>query len=317
MNARQMYRSLSEEQKEILKERKIDGPRTVQELIALIEPLALHDEDADKWRWAIGCATPFAHAATGISAVLTLMIPALGIPLLIFLTLSISFTIAKMWLGRFDLSNNLREFALPFFMDLKENVAPGDRIEVALDLRPPTHESKVLLRKRPYRGGGAWKVVETHFQDPWLQGTARLFDGSTLHWNVEDLLIELKRFEVTRRNLKTRKSLLGKFKYSKQSLISIRLSLPTKDYDVAEASGTTDVEVEQTWESINVKVVRKCESETIEPPPLSVLLDAISEAYRQIRPARQEDGIVSGPWKSLRDPYHPEQPNGGGRPVKG
>lgn len=301
MNALQTYRSLSEEQKEILKERKIGGSRTVQELIALIEPLALHDEEADKWRWTIGCAAPFAYAATGISAVLTLMIPALGVPLLIFLTLSISFTIAKMWLGRFDLSNNLREFALPFFMDLKENVAPGERIDVALDLRPPTHESKVLLRKK-YRGGGAWKVVETHFQDPWLQGTARLFDGSTLHWNVEDLLIEIKRYEVTESHYRSKRSLLAKFKYNKQSLISIRLSLLKKDYDVAEASGSTDVEVEQTYESINVKVVRKCESDSIEPPPLSVLLDAVAEAYRQVSPAPQKDAIVSRPWKSLRDP---------------
>jgi hypothetical protein len=282
MSARQTYRSLSGEQKGILKERKVQGSRTVTELIALIEPLALHDEATDNWRWAIGCAAPFAYAATGISAVLTLMIPALGVPLLVFLILSISFTMIRMWLGRFDLSNNLREFALPLFMDLKENVAPGEEIDVALDLRPPTHESKVLTRKK-YRGGGAWRVVETHFQDPWLQGTARLFDGSTLHWNVEDLLVELKRYEVRRSHYRRKRSLLAKFKYSKQSVISIRLSLPGRDYEIAGSSGTADVEVEQTYQSINVKVVRKWESETIEAPPLSVLLDAVSEAYRQVR----------------------------------
>lgn len=286
MNALRTHRSLSDEQKTILKERKIDGSRTVQEFIALIEPLATHDEDADKWRWAIGCAAPFAYAAAGVSAVLTLMIPLLGVPLLVFLALSIAFTIARTWLGRFDLSNNLRGFALPFFMNLEENAAPGGEIDVALDLRPPTHKSKIVHREK-YRGGGAWKVVETHFEDSWFQGTAPLFDGSTLHWNVEDRLIELKRYEVTERRNKQGRSLLAKFKYNKQSVVSIRLSLPRKGYEIAEVSGTPEVEVEQTYESIDVKVVRKYQSETNEPIPLSVLLDAVSEAHRQIRPVRR------------------------------
>jgi hypothetical protein len=290
MTAPQTSRSLSDEQKKILKERQFAGSRPLEDLITLIEPLALHDEGADKWRWAFGCAAPFAYAATGISAVLTLMIPALGIPLVIFLTASIALTIAKTWLGRFDLSNNVRGLALPFFMDLKEK-APGSRIEVTLDLRPPNHQSKVLLRKKPYRGGGYWRVVETHFHDPWFKGTARLTDGGTLQWNVEDLLIELRRYEVRRRsNRRSGRSLLARMKYSRQSMISVRLSLPRKDYVVVEASGTTDVEVEQTALDINVNIVRKHESETIEPPPASILLDAVAEAYRQVRPASQEMG---------------------------
>mgnify|MGYP006145516325 CR=1 FL=1 len=86
------YRSLTAEQKEILKARRVETERPAEELVTLLRGLALYDSKADKLRTRFGCgagigfvlafASIFLGAVLPFAFVLTLLLVGLHVGLL-------------------------------------------------------------------------------------------------------------------------------------------------------------------------------------------------------------------------------------------
>ena len=279
------YKSLTPEQKTILQEKQLNANRTPGELISLLRPLAEYDKLSDTVRTKFGCTAAFLFLASFVGFAVTAATPILAIPLfLILFGGAVFLTITTVKLSKLDVSNNMREFAVPILAILREDITPGETVQVRLDLRSPTHKDKLVDKSAPYEAGVYHKVIDSNFEDPWFEGDAELADGSRLHWSVVDQIKEMS---------KTKKTPRGKYKtktkYKKRSLMSVQVALPEKRYGLVDRSpgGDAKLQIKEGEKRTSFKLSRTYKTNTIDPMPPSALIDLIAEAYRRTGPAAQ------------------------------
>jgi hypothetical protein len=280
MDAWKIYRSLNPEQKQILAQKQLDVDRPVDELLALLKPLAECDTVANKVQTRFGCTF-------GIMIVLTfagvILFSNLGWGALTFalLLLLVGVTAASgwfwLWLRGIDVSNNLRSFVVPVLALFREDIDPKSPVRLRLDLSKPTAAPKKTGESEPFKQGVYHKVVDSTYVDPWMSAEAVLVDGTRLRWSVTDRIRERKK---TKRN--ARGKYKSKTKYRKVTDVEVQLAMRTKTYAVAEAEVTSD------GKRSKVEVQRSVRSDSLDPVDPRALIDAITDVYRSARPVNKE-----------------------------
>jgi hypothetical protein len=281
MNLWQTYRSLTDEQKRILKEKQLSTTKPVGELLALLQPLADYDRLGDRLRTRLGCT--FAAALVLGTIILLVAASKLGaVPLALLALIIVALAVFsgagwRMTRGN-DLSDNLRAFALPVLALLREDIDRAQPMQIRLDLRAPLSPEKKIRELPPAAQGVYHKVIESHFVDPWFDASATLGDGSRLHWNVVDTIRERRKTKKTPRGkIKT------KTKYAKKTEIDVALAMKKKSYDVAPVD---DASIKDGANRNDIRLRRTVESSDLNAPDPKSLIDALTAIYRSAVPAK-------------------------------
>lgn len=284
MNAWQAHRSLTPEQKQLIASKTIDLDRKPDELITLLTPVASYDSVVDKMRKPLGC--------TGCAAVVA-CIPLFfffassdwqawmyGVAFAAVLVVAIAALVGWRWTNKVDLSDNLRGTALPLLNIFREDFARDEPVHLRLDLRPPTDKTKQVSVGEPYKHGAYYKVIDTMYADPWMDGEAVLQDGSAMKWSIVDSIRERKK---TKRN--ARGKIKSKTKYTKKTKIEVSVALRTKTYAITPAG---DSEIKRGEKKNVVTVERRIRTAALDPIHPTAFVELVANVFQRVRPAEKE-----------------------------
>ncbi len=277
MNVIQAWRSLNSEQKSILRDKRLELNRPIDELLALLKPLAACDAMVDKSRTRLGCTFGVAIVLTIVAAFTLGMIAAL-----VMLAVTFALGYLYFWMNRIDVSNNFREFVIPVLTVFREDIEPAHPVHLTLDLSSPTTAAKKQSEKPPYKHGAYHKIIETLYLDPWMSAEALLVDGTKLSWRVTDSIRERKK---TKRN--ARGKYKTKTKHLKKTELEVSLRLRKKTYDLtapAHADVTSDAKRNV------VEMEQKIRTPSLDPIDPRALIDLVANVYRNARVAKREVG---------------------------
>ena len=275
MNVIQAWRSLSSEQKGILRDKRLELNRPIDELLALLKPLAACDAMGDKSRTRLGCTFAVAIVLTIVAAF------TLGpIAAVVMLAVTIALGYFYFWMKRIDVSNNFREFAIPVLTVFREDIEPAQPVHLTLDLASPTAASKKREEKPPYKQGAYHKVIETTYVDPWMSAEALLVDGTRLSWSITDSIRERQK---TKRN--ARGKYKTKTKHLKKTDLEVSLRLRKKTYDLTTPG---DAEVTSDAKRNVVVMERQIRTPSLDPIDPRALIDLVAKVYRNARVAKKE-----------------------------
>jgi hypothetical protein len=285
MNVLTAYRSLGAEQKQILRDKKVDLSRPIDEILALLRPLAACDKVADKSRTKMGCSFGIGIV---LSIVLLIVLSNVGwsavtlLVLAVFVAVVIGLGVLYFFTRRIDLSNNFRSFSLPVLSLMREDFDASKPVNLRMNLDPPTASSKKTAESAPYNKGVYHKIIDTTYVDPWMTVSAVLVDGTKLSWNVTDEIRERK---------KTKKNPRGKYKtktkYRKKTDIEVEMALLKKAYSMTPS---TDSALTSDAKRHKVSLERKVRSESLDPLDPRVLIDVVANVYRNTRKPVKEAG---------------------------
>jgi len=284
MSVIQVWRSLNAEQKQILVDKRIDASRSVDELLALMKPLAACDTLADKSRTKLGCSFALAIVIT-IVAFFFLTNVSFAVAViggLVLAAVAIALGYFYFWTKKIDISNNFRQFVIPVLSVFREDIDPGRPVNIKLDLSSPTHKTKLQSESEPYKHGVYHKVIDSIYRDPWMEADAVLVDGTKLSWSVTDVIRERKK---TKRN--ARGKYKTKTKYSKKTNLEVSVGLRRKTYDV---SAPADAELSSDEKRSVVKVERQIQSVSLDPIVPRALVDLVADVYRNASLTKKEAG---------------------------
>jgi hypothetical protein len=243
------FKALTAEQQAIVRDRRVAGERSADDWLKLLGPVAEFDRQADATREGGGGFW------------------------------------ARRYARKHDVPNGLRWFAVPLTLILREDQDPEKPLALRIDLSGPLQPQKLVNTSQPYRKGAYHKVVDSFYDDTWLEGHAHFADGADVHFTVTDHV---------RSSSKTKRSASGKTKRKtkskKKSQLSVTLSVPKRNYTLA--AGGRDVPKEAVKDGSNRTVV-KLSGTMPQPnadavPPIRMLLELISGAYERVEPARRK-----------------------------
>lgn len=273
------WKSLTPEQQLVIKTKQIDVNRTPEEILQLLTSLAEYDRIGDRRRKQFGISAGLLLVAMFIAFFVLRGDQFSAWAKLILGAGSLTCFIVWRKLKGLDLSNNLRGFALPFLVLLREDMEKDQKGHIKLDLRPPTHPSKRQKQSPKYAAGAYYKIIDTFYLDPWLEGTARLADGCSLRWEIVDHIIERRK---SKRNARGKHK--TKTKYKKKTEMRVQVGLPSASYQLAPAPGGEGVEVKSGEKRDTVKLEREIKSDSLEPLDPRSFIDLVAEAYRRAVP---------------------------------
>lgn len=253
---------LNDEQKGIVHAKAVSLNRPIDDLIALLAPIAKSDALTDKQRTKFGCSAALAFIA---SIVAILLAPGkLGIGLfLVLLGAGIALVVLYRRSKSEDLSDNLRVTALPMLVALRDDFS-SDPVSLKLDLRAPTAKEKKTGEEK---STGMMKTVVTTYVDPWLTCEATLADGSRMQWSVVDHIRERKRWK---------KSVSGKYKQKTKLKKKVEVDAELRPNKKTYAA---------PGDEKKLTVSKKIERGDGAPVPPGVILSVLTELYAQVQPA--------------------------------
>jgi hypothetical protein len=246
------FKALTPEQQAIVNDRRIDGQRPVDEWLELLTAVAEFDARSDELR------------------------------------VSQAGFFTRRFARKHDVPNGLRTFALPLLPILREDHDPDAPLELKLDLTGPDQGHKQTGQGDPYSKGRYHKIVDTFYDDPWLEGHARFVDGADVRFSVTDHV---------RASRKTKRSTSGKIKHKtknkKKTELAVTVSFPARNYAVASqpapAVAVRKEAVQPGEDRTVVKLTR-----VIEPPSYwafpepEQLLELLGSAYARVDPSRRK-----------------------------
>src|ERR1051325_10931603 len=133
---------LNSEQSNIVREKQVSLHQPINDLLAILGPIAQYDTAIEVSRRNVGCAAAVAIVA---GVVMLFFVWWIGIPLL-----AAGVVLLIVWNKKKaeDISDNLRKCAVPLLVALREDFS-GDPIELKLDLRPPMSAEKQTSKGNP------------------------------------------------------------------------------------------------------------------------------------------------------------------------
>jgi hypothetical protein len=286
VNAYAAYRALTAEQKQLLRTKQVEGTRTPSDWLALLTPLGTYDQSADKLR-KLGCT---AGIVSGILIFVSLFllapIPPLGVLLLVgSLAVLVPALIIYQTTSKLDLATDLHKFVLPLLAVLREDVAPGQHVRLALDMRGSTVKEKQVRQSEPYAAGAYHRVVATFYQDLWLNGEAPLADGSRLSWRLVD---RVRKLEKTKRNARGKTK--TKTRHKQKTHMVVQLALRGDRYAVAAApaAAADRLEITPGEKRHTVKLHRVIVTDSLTTPESQQLLELIGAAFSRATPVKKQ-----------------------------
>jgi hypothetical protein len=246
------FKSLTPEQQTIVTSKRIKGQHSPDDWIELLTPVAEYDKLADAVR----------HGAGGF--------------------------FARRFARNHDLPFGLRLFTLPLLPILREDHDPDTPLELNLDLTGPEDGSKQTGKSDAYRKGAYHKVIDTFYDDPWLEGHARFVDGADVRFTVTDHV---------RSSRKTKRSASGKTKRKtkdkKKTELAVTVAFPARNYAAASQPASSEgMRKESVKPDENRTVVRL--SRVVQParvdgiPEPEHLVELLAAAYSRVDPARRK-----------------------------
>jgi hypothetical protein len=264
LNAWSLYRELGGEQRKLLRDKQIAGARPVADFIALLKPLGQLDAAAERGRRQVGrvaFASGMAAFVGGLFGV-TAQAPALFFAIPAGLAaLCLGFALIWRSLRAIDVSDNLRNVALPLLRVLQDEADAASPVTLKLDLRRADIPDK-LVDRNTVNGAGGRIIVESLYRDPWMSGRAVLADGTKLSFEAVD---ELRKRRQTRQTASGKSK--TKIKSRFWSTYRVALVLPDEHYASAMAATTP-------------KLSRTVKGDAPPRDPL-VFLDLVAEGYRR------------------------------------
>lgn len=247
---------LNAEQADIVRQKQVTLHHSINDLIAILGPVAQYDAAGDTSRRNLGCG---AAAAIVIGVIASFVVWWIGIPLVVA-----GVVLIVVWNKKKaeDISDNLRKCAVPLLVALREDFG-SDPIELKLDLRPAMSAEKQTSKEQ------VDKVTLTTYTDPWMSGDGVLHDGSRLRWNIVETIVEKrywKRGSSGKSKLKT--------KAKKHVDIEVDLTLRAKTYAVAGEEKKQTMHAE-----------RKVKHAGTDAIPPDDIINTIAGLYAQARPA--------------------------------
>jgi hypothetical protein len=277
------YRTLNPRQRQLLRDKRLEGSYTPAYWLKLLTPPARFDDHGDRLR-------RFSGGAAAVSGVLTFLglflYPAVsflgGLALVVF---------AGIWLylRRLDLGNQLREFILPLVTLLGDDVKEGQTVHLAMDLRGGTIKDKRIETLPPYAKGAYHKIVETLYDDHWLSGETVLSDGSQLTLTLTDHIRQLKR---TKRNARGKTKIKTKYKIKGEA--DVQLKLPLARYRLRHLEGAPQERLRvgqkagDKWLSLRARQVVPRAQAQLQAPPLEPVLGLLTRLYSGVEAATAE-----------------------------
>jgi hypothetical protein len=246
------YKALTPEQQRIVDDGRVEGARSPEDWIRLLAAVAEFDARSDALR------------------------------------VSKAGFFVRRFARKHDVPNGLRLFALPLLPILREDHDPDVPLELKLDLTGPRESSKEVGKGEPYKRGAYHKIVDTFYDDPWIQGHARFADGADIRFGVIDHVRSSRKTKRTPRGkIKT------KTKSKKKTEITVTASFPSRNYDTATAPGarlgikkeTVAAGEDRTVVNLGRVVVLDSFYGT---PDLDLLLQLIGAAYAKVDPSRRK-----------------------------
>jgi hypothetical protein len=117
---------------------------------------------------------------------------------------------------------------LPLTAILREDCDPATPLALKLDFTGAVQHPKLVRSSEPYKKGAYHKVVDSYYDDPWLQGRARFADGAHVEFVVVDHV---------RSSNKTKRSASGKtkrkVKNKRKTELTVTLTAPARNYAAA------------------------------------------------------------------------------------
>lgn len=273
MGITQIYRSLNAEQKQIIDTKSVDLNQRIDELLALLQPVAACDQAVGKNKTSMGCTLAFCVVA----AIVSIFLLSSGVGFVTLPLAIIGFFISLhfyRFAAKIDVSDNLGGFAVPMLKLLRDDFNTDEPVHVTLDLRQPTAKEKLVSVSDPYKQGAYYKIIDTIYKDPWFSGEALLRDGSRFRWSIEDTIRESKKSKKTPRGKYKTKT-----KFKKKSSIDVELVLKKKTYAVEGAA-------KETEKGNVMRATRKYIHPSNEPIPLDPLVELMGGIYKAARPAQ-------------------------------
>jgi hypothetical protein len=281
IDAYKSYGSLNDQQKQFLREKRIDAELPTDAWISFMKGVASYDQHGDAMRKAIGWI-----AAIGIIIGFFGAIFAESAAMLLFAMVGLIALAFYFVLRRVDVPNILREFVLPFITLIREDVAPDDMVHMQLDLRGGTKEEKRKGTDNFEHLGR--KIQQKFYNDPWMQGDTKLADGTALQWEISDYIRER---QVTKRN--PRGKIKVKTKYKVRRTFDVRVGLRGDEYAL-NATATNPAGGKQSVKQGEKRNVIRTRHSTIgtsltDVPSMNDLMTPITAAYKRVS-LKQENG---------------------------
>src|SRR5215470_12605951 len=140
------FKGLTAEQQAIVRDKRVAGARSADDWLTLLNPVAEFDRQGDNIRMGGG----------------------------------------GFWARRFakkhDVPNGLRSLVIPLLPILREDCDPAKPLELRIDMTGAKQDSKEVGKGDPYKRGRYTKIVDTFYDDPWLEGRAQFADGTNVHF---------------------------------------------------------------------------------------------------------------------------------------
>ena len=280
-----LFGQLSPAERETIVSGQFAGDFTPDALLDQMRTLATFDASNDKTRGRFAGLIAIFVLATIAALIMHNFAPPLLYPLAVVCAMiAIALIVLRRRLVKVDISNNFREVALPFLALIKQDMDADQTVTVRIDLRAPTDAKKRRGTSQPYQRGAYTKIVDTTYEDRWFHGCAQLADGSRLRWDVVDEVCESQRTKRSRSNKSKTKT-----RHIKRSTIAVALTVANKVYGVNEglASNRHKVAVQHGAKRRIIKLTRKLKNKSLDPIDPTVLIDAVSSAYKRVSaPAR-------------------------------
>jgi hypothetical protein len=187
-----------------------------------------------------------------------------------------------------DVPNGLRELVLPLLPILREDHDPEKPLELTVDLTGAEQDRKRVRESESYRTQRHFRVVDTFYDDPWLECRARFVDGADVRFAVIDHLRSSKRW---RRN--PRGKIKVKKKGKKKIELSVTLAAPKRNYAVSGAEhaarGVKKASVTAQEDRTVVKLSRALEVHRVDASPaVDQVIELIAAAYERVDPSRSK-----------------------------
>ncbi|MBF0496112.1 MAG: hypothetical protein HQK58_05985 [Deltaproteobacteria bacterium] len=204
----------SEPIRQAVKDGWIQGQHSVNTWFSLLGELARYKTERDRLRARYGKLARISLFLLSIMGVVSWVLlpqplrlhPAIFIAVyaldLILAGTMILGIVGYIWLRGKVVINDFSLLLIPALKMIKDDLKPGSRVKLKLDLRGPIKEK--ILRERKLPPGHYVKLTETIYSDRWLEMEAVLVKGHRLIFRITNKYL---RYKSTRRNPR------GKFKF--------------------------------------------------------------------------------------------------------
>jgi len=278
LSAWSRYQKLDDRQRDFMRTKILNASLTLDEWIRFLHPVGLVDREADVIRkFAFGggilCMPMGIFAAVGFGSGWPLLALPMGIAMIVFANR----------MGRIDVPPVLAESVLPWLALLREDVAPGSEVRLALDLRGSECPPKRQVARSGDVNGAGWTTDV--FLDPWFSGEATFADNAVVKWDVSDLV---RRRTRSRRN--PRGKVKTKTKHKVLRTFDVQVRVRGKDFHATPASDgaseavRTDIVTGDKRTSVRARS-RVLLARVDQPPRLVEMVDAVAAVYRHLTPA--------------------------------